>query len=117
MAAPESASPLSSPLPAAAPVKPKRLYREVADKIAAYIADGAYKTGERLPAERELATNFGVSRATIREAMIALEIAKLVEIRTGAGIFVIARNIGHAAVIAEGDIGPGPFELTEARAL
>jgi len=103
--------------PSASPTKPKRLYREVADQIATHIADGTYKTGARLPGERELATNFGVSRATIREAMIALEIVKLVEIRTGAGIFVIAHNDGRIGLIAEGDIGPGPFELTEARAL
>lgn len=103
--------------PSALDSRHKRLYREVAEKIASLIADGTYKNGMRLPGERELATNFGVSRATIREAMIALEIAQLVEIRTGAGIFAIAHNNRHTAFIEEGDIGPGPFELTEARSL
>jgi len=94
----------------------KRLYQEVADTLIAAIGEGEYAVGDRLPAERKLAANLSVSRATIREAMIALEISGLVEIRTGSGIFVISE-----AAIAKSsgihDIGPGPFELIEARTL
>lgn len=95
--------------------KPKRLYREVADQLAKAISDGLYGKGQRLPSERDLSAELGVSRATIREAMIALELAELVEIRTGAGIFVSQHRSKPNTKLAA-DIGPGPFELIEARA-
>lgn len=106
--------PANPPAPAS-PMKTTRLYREVANRLAAQIANGTYRIGERLPAERELAQSFAVSRPTIREAMIALEIAGQVEIRTGAGIFVASTKPQPQASMLD-DIGPGPFELTEARA-
>ncbi len=62
-------------------MKPRteKLYQRVVNAIADSIADGRYTIGTRLPGERELAEEFGVSRPTIREAMIALEIRGLVE--------------------------------------
>ena len=67
-------------------VKVRRLYLQVAEQLSSFISDGALKPGERLPSERDLASRFGVSRPTVREAMIALEIAGLVEIRSGSGV-------------------------------
>ncbi|MFT5211424.1 MAG: DNA-binding FadR family transcriptional regulator [Flavobacterium sp.] len=94
--------------------KRNRLYREVADKIALLIKNGKYQVGGRLPSERELASTMRVSRPTIREAMIALEIAGQIEVRTGAGIFILdPETRGDLGLVA--DIGPGPFELIEAR--
>lgn len=93
------------------PIKQRRLYQEVAAQLSRLIAAGEFKPGQRLPSERDLAASLKVSRPTIREAMIALELAGAVEIRTGSGIFVID---DHAD--SEGqDAGPGPFELIEAR--
>lgn len=100
-----------------APMKIRRLYREIAQRLADQIADGTYKSGDRLPAERELALHFAVSRPTIREAMIALEMAGQIEIRNGAGIFVVARDKPARRDVLLDDIGPGPFELLEARAI
>jgi len=94
----------------------KRLYQEVADRISADIAKGTYPEGSRLPAERKLAQSMSVSRATIREAMIALEISGLVEIKTGSGVFVISDKVQSDGASLY-DIGPGPFELIEARTL
>src|SRR6266851_2486549 len=96
-------------------VEPRRLYRQIADQIAGLIAAGEFKPGSRLPAERELATKLGVSRASVREAIISLEIGGLVEVRVGTGIFVTAR--GGRGTDADGDAGPGPFELLNARKL
>lgn len=93
------------------PVKTRRLYQEVADQLLRLIAAGEFKPGERLPSERELATSLQVSRPTIREAMIALELANAIQIRTGAGIFVSKPPVRPIAL----DAGPGPFELMEAR--
>src|SRR5918993_3660734 len=89
-----------------------RLYDRVAKGVAAKIANGEFAIGERLPSERELALAFGVSRPTVREAVFALELDGLVEVRKGVGVFAIARSPrgGEAAVA-----GIGPFELLEAR--
>ncbi len=95
-------------------VEPRRLYRQIADQIAQLIANGEYRPGARLPAERELATSLGVSRASVREAIISLEMGGLVEVRVGSGIFVTAPAAEPA--VAK-DAGPGPFELLQARKL
>jgi GntR family transcriptional repressor for pyruvate dehydrogenase complex len=86
----------------------------VADQITSLIAKEEFHPGQRLPAERELAVSLDVSRPTIREAMIALEIAGVINIRPGAGNFVAVGGPGESTRISE-DIGPGPFELIEAR--
>ena len=96
-------------------VKTQRLYLQVADQLIALIRGGSIAAGERLPAERNLAERFGVSRPTIREAMIALEIAGMVEIRSGSGVYVLDNSTQSAPVTA--DQGPGPFEILEARRL
>jgi GntR family transcriptional regulator, hexuronate regulon transcriptional repressor len=97
-----------------APIDTRKLYRQVADTIMASIRSGDYKPGARLPSERDLAASFKVSRPTIREAMIALEIRGLVEARHGSGIYVTAHP---PAQIGADDLDIGAFELTEARRL
>lgn len=96
------------------PIASQRLYQQVASRIEELIASGKIGAGKRLPAEKELARQLGVSRPTIREAMIALEIAGLVEVRTGSGIYVSKERPSPTVII---DSGPGPFELLNARLL
>jgi len=96
-------------------VEPKRLYRQIADQLAQLISSGEFPAGARLPAERELAASLGVSRASVREAIISLEMSGLVEVRVGTGIFVSSPPEGATRV--GGDAGPGPFELLAARKL
>jgi GntR family hexuronate regulon transcriptional repressor len=91
-----------------------KLYQRVANAIVAQIRSGKYPRGERLPPERELAEEFGVSRPTVREAMIALEIRGIVEARRGSGIYVV-EAAPPESTSTEQDIGP--FEVTEARRL
>ncbi len=95
-------------------VEPRRLYRQIAEQIAQLIASGEFLPGTRLPAERELAASLGVSRASVREAIISLEIGGLVEVRVGTGIFVAAMAAPRETATDE---GPGPFELLDARKL
>ncbi len=101
-------------------VEPMRLYRQIAGQIATLIGNGEFTAGSRLPPERELATLLGVSRTSVREAIIALEIAGRVEVRVGTGIFVTrpgARRKPEPGATSERDDGPGPFELLAARSL
>ncbi|CAN7472539.1 FadR family transcriptional regulator [Caballeronia sp. LjRoot34] len=69
-------------------LKAERLYQKISTLVIALIKDGTFKQGQALPAERELAKQLGVGRSSVREALIALEIAGWVEIRTGTGVFV-----------------------------
>lgn len=93
-------------------MKSRRRFWTVVDKLEALIEKGEYPVGSRLPAERELAEVYDVSRPTIREAIIALEVRGRVEVKTGSGVFVtdseqsdrLLKNISA-------------FELTQARAL
>lgn len=94
------------------PADTQRLYERIAQKLATGIARGEYKVGQRLPSERELAQNFSVSRPTIREAIIALELDHLVEVRVGSGVYVTNTEPPGGKAGAT-DIGP--FELLEAR--
>jgi GntR family transcriptional regulator, hexuronate regulon transcriptional repressor len=96
------------------PTETRKLYRQVADSIMASIKTGDYKPGSRLPSERDLAVAYKVSRPTVREAMIALEIRGLVEARHGSGIYITEHP---PAQIGADDLDIGAFELTEARRL
>lgn len=96
-------------------VTSQRLYERVAAQIAELVAKGELKPGDRLPGERDLSVRLGVSRPTVREAMIALELAGLVEVRVGAGATVLARTGGDSALTRLADAGVGPLELVRAR--
>ncbi|HEY2660545.1 MAG TPA: FadR/GntR family transcriptional regulator [Caulobacteraceae bacterium] len=89
-----------------------RLYERVALDLAGKIARSVYAIGQRLPSERDLAQAYAVSRPTVREAIIALELDGLVEVRLGSGVYVTAKR-PRGGKANETDIGP--FELLEAR--
>jgi DNA-binding FadR family transcriptional regulator len=105
-------------VPSVAAVAPqsdgRKLYQQVAAAVADAIQRGDFAPGQRIPSERELADEYKVSRPTIREAMIALEVTGLVRSRHGSGIFV-ADNPPLETTMIGLDIGA--FELTEARRL
>lgn len=92
----------------------RKLYQKVAGAIAQAIRSGAHKPGQRLPSERDLAEDYQVSRPTVREAMIALEIQGLVEARHGSGVYVTEAPRSPAP---DPELDIGAFELTEARRL
>ncbi|RYD66385.1 MAG: FadR family transcriptional regulator [Sphingomonadales bacterium] len=91
----------------------RRLFQEVAERIAAMIAGGTYPPGSRLPGERELAEQLGVSRVTIREAEIALQAQGLLAIKTGSGVYVTDGKV----TLSDAPPVVSAFELTEARSL
>lgn len=97
-------------------VVPLRLYRQISDQIHALIDNGEFGPGERLPAERDLARQLGVSRPSLREALIALEVEGAIEVRTGSGIYVLGAPVrgpsrGKRAAAPEW----GPLQLMRAR--
>jgi DNA-binding FadR family transcriptional regulator len=98
---------------ASAPLANGRLYQRVAHQLFQDLVKGKYGVGDRLPAERELAIEHDVSRPAVREAMIALEVQGLIDVRVGSGAYV--RRLPGI------DDRPGfnvtAFELTEARLL
>ena len=95
-------------------IEPRRLYRQIADQIRMLVRSGEFPAGSRLPPERDLARQLGVSRPSVREALIALEVEGLVEVRIGSGIYVLAggRNENGSG---EDQTASGPFELLRAR--
>ena len=88
-----------------------RLYQDLARSLLEELAAGLYPIGARLPAERELALKYGVSRPTVREAIIALEVQGLVEVKVGSGAYV--RRLPGSEDLPGFNISA--FELTEAR--
>lgn len=97
-------------------ISTERLYQQVARQIADLIRSGEWQAGERLPPERDLSATLGVSRPTVREAMVALELAQLIEVRSGAGIYVRYSGSDIATSLQNGiDTGPSPFDLIAAR--
>ena len=90
-----------------------RLYTNVLRKMLGLMDSGQFPAGGRLPPERELAERFDVSRPTIREAIIALEVLGRVQVKTGSGIYVRKHVPGGNGGIDN----ISPWELTESRAL
>lgn len=96
--------------------EPKRLYQSVAAQILALIRQENLHPGTRLPPERELAQTLGVSRPSLREALIALEIGGQVEIRMGSGVYVQDAS-AQSESTAIPSLGESPSELMQARAI
>lgn len=97
-------------------VEHRRLYRQVADQLRSLIEEGEFAPGSRLPAERELAEKLGISRPTLREALIALEVEGRIRIRIGSGIYV-AQAARPAPSMVQAVQAEGPFEVLHAREL
>ena len=67
----------------------RRLYTQIADRLCGLIRAGDYPPGSFLPSERDLAAALEVSRSSVREALIALEVLGIVDVRVGAGMLVL----------------------------
>jgi len=72
-----------------------RIYRQIADQLKTLIDNKEFPPGSRLPSERELASQLQVSRASVREALIALEVIGLVDVKVGNGVIVCDSSAGR----------------------
>ena len=95
-------------------IEPRRLYRQIADQLRGLLERGEYPAGTRLPPERELAAQLGVSRPSVREALIALEVEGRVEVRMGSGIYALPAG---AATPARSVSAESPLDTLRARQL
>ena len=94
----------------------RRVYQQIADQLCQLIEAGEFPVDSRLPSERDLAEKFRVSRPSVREALIALEVAGLVQIRMGSGVYVCKPEQGRQrGRMPEKDFAP--FEVIQARLL
>jgi DNA-binding FadR family transcriptional regulator len=103
-------------------VAPQRLYRQIAEQLRQLMVTGEFALGSRLPAERDLALQLGVSRPSVREALIALEVEGMIEVRTGSGIYVQRLEAPNKfpvtpSVEADTPADWGPLEVMSARLL
>jgi len=80
------------------PLQRPRLYEQVVGQIQAWIAENGLEVGDRLPPERELASRLGVSRATVSQALVAMEVVGMVSVRHGDGV-VLVEPAGSAKVV------------------
>lgn len=97
----------------------RRLYQQLAAEFKRRLEQGVYPVGEKLPAERLIAEERGVSRTVVREAIIMLEVEGYVEVRKGSGIHVVSQQQKNA-VDPDSQLefaNFGPFELLQARQL
>lgn len=70
------------------PMARPRLYEQVLERLRDYVTEEKLGTGDKLPAERDLAQRLGVSRASVKQAIIVLEVQGLVEVRHGGGTYL-----------------------------
>ncbi len=80
------------------PVTRPRLYEQVAQQILDWVRESGLQVGDRLPPERELATRLGVSRATVSQALVAMEVVGVVAVRHGDGA-VLVESSGASKVV------------------
>lgn len=92
----------------------RRRYLDVAEHILWAVAAGTITRGDRLPNERELATQCGVSRSSVREALLALELGGVIEGRPGSGWYLT--GVGVPAVVpVTSPFDSSPRDLLEVR--
>jgi DNA-binding FadR family transcriptional regulator len=102
-------------------VRGARLFEEICDQIKGQLSQGLIRPGDKLPPERDLAGQFGVSRSAVREALRALEVSGLVELRKGSkgGAFLLEESAPLAQSMEDMiDLGRvSMHDFTEARIL
>ena len=97
------------------PVARPRLYEVIVEQLCAYMADNEMTPGDRLPAERDLAANLGVSRASLSQALVALEVQGVLSVRHGDGAILVRRPTEERAIKALREHADRIPDIIEAR--
>jgi GntR family transcriptional regulator, transcriptional repressor for pyruvate dehydrogenase complex len=75
------------------PLERPRLYEQVVQRLREHVVDSGLDIGDRLPPERELAERLGVSRASVKQAIVVLEVQGMVEVRHGGGTYLRRKQL------------------------
>jgi GntR family transcriptional repressor for pyruvate dehydrogenase complex len=75
-----------------------KLYEQVLDRLRAHVAEKGLGAGDRLPSERDLADRLGISRASVKQALVVLEVQGLIDIRHGGGAYLTTDRLEAAPV-------------------
>lgn len=75
------------------PVSRSKLYAQVVDRIRAHVVESGLRTGDKLPSERDLAERLGVSRTSVKQAIVVLEVQGLLDVRHGGGTYLRRDNL------------------------
>ena len=97
------------------PVTRPRLYEVIVEQLCGYIADNEMSPGDRLPAERDLAANLGVSRASLSQALVALEVQGVLSVRHGDGVILVRPPTEERAIKALREHADRIPDIIEAR--
>jgi GntR family transcriptional regulator, transcriptional repressor for pyruvate dehydrogenase complex len=97
------------------PVTRPRLYEVIVEQLCAYIADNEMTPGDRLPAERDLAAKLGVSRASLSQALVALEVQGVLSVRHGDGAILVRPATEERAIKALREHADRIPDIIEAR--
>jgi GntR family transcriptional repressor for pyruvate dehydrogenase complex len=97
------------------PVTRPRLYQQVVARLREHVESEGLRAGDRLPPERELATKLGVSRASVKQAMVALEVQGLVDVRHGGGAFLLTDSLEAESLEAMRDRQKNLPDVLDAR--
>lgn len=100
---------------ALSPVARKPLYEQLVEQLRAYVVEAGLSVGDRLPPERELAERLGVSRASVRQAIVALEVQGIIEVRHGEGAFLRAVHMPTVPIARLADLKRRLPDLLDAR--
>src|SRR5215218_4554084 len=101
------------------PIRRSPLYEEVVERLRAFIDVQQLRPGDKLLSERELAQRLGVSRTSVRQALTALKVSGLVEIRHGDGVYLVRSPEDVVPTLAQGLLDshtklPAVMEVREA---
>lgn len=108
MTSPSSASALS-------PVARKPLYERLVEHLRAYVVEAGLSAGDRLPSERELSERLGVSRASVRQAIVALEVQGVLEVKHGGGTFLRSARVDTLPIAELADLKRRLPDVLDAR--
>jgi len=97
------------------PVTRPRLYEVIVEQLCSHIADNEMAPGDRLPAERELASKLGVSRASLSQALVALEVQGVLSVRHGDGAVLVRRPTEERVINALREHADRLPDIIEAR--
>jgi GntR family transcriptional regulator, transcriptional repressor for pyruvate dehydrogenase complex len=103
------------PVSALSPIARKPMYERLVEHLRAYVVEAKLAAGDRLPSERDLSQRLGVSRASVRQAIVALEVQGILEVKHGEGTFLRTARMDALPISQLADLKRRLPDILEAR--